>query len=257
MFALVRDVPDCFASALTAHRPDPPLDVALARAQHAAYVAALARLGLEIVRLAADESCPDCCFVEDTAVLAGGVALITRPGAPSRRAETAAVREALAARCAVREMTAPATLDGGDVLRLGDTFYVGRSARTNAAGVAALRAAFADHRVVEIPVDRVLHLKSACAPLGDGAVLVAEGLLSGAWFGPARVVIAPAEEAIAANAVAYRDHALVAAGAPRTRARIEDAGFATLTVDTSELRRADGALTCLSIIGDASGSIAA
>jgi dimethylargininase len=258
-FAVVREIPDAFVHAITAHPPRPPLDVARARAQHASYVAALAGLGLELVRIAADEACPDCCFVEDTALFADGIALLTRPGAPSRRAETAAVRAALAGRCELHEMVAPATLDGGDVLRLGTTFFVGRSARTNAEGVARLRELFAPrgHRVVEIPVDRVLHLKSACSPLGDDTVLVAEGLLHGAWFGPARLLVAPAEEAFAANAVAHRGRALVAAGAPRTRALIEQAGFATVEVDASELRRADGALTCLSIICDASGSIAA
>jgi dimethylargininase len=251
-FALVRDVPGSFPRAVTAHPPDPP------RAQHAAYVDALAALGLAIVRVPADEACPDCCFVEDTAVVAGGAALLTRPGAPSRRAEVAAVRAALNGKLALHDMAAPATLDGGDVLRLGRVFYVGRSARTNGAGVERLREVFRDHRVVEIPVDRVLHLKSACAPLGDDAVLVADGAISGAWFGgTARVIVAPAEEAFAANAVAFRGRALVADGAPRTRELVERAGITTIAVDTSELRRADGALTCLSIICDGSGSIAA
>src|SRR5262245_27318618 len=130
--ALTRSIPASFSQALAAVPPDPPIDVALARVQHQAYGAALAACGVAIETLAADEACPDCCFIEDAAVVVGDRVLITRPGASTRRAETGAVAAALAHWLEVIEMKPPATLDGGDCMRVGDTLYVGRSARSNA-----------------------------------------------------------------------------------------------------------------------------
>ena len=251
MLAITRAVPDAFADALAAVPPDPPIDVARARVQHAAYQAALGALGLEVVTVPADPACPDCCFVEDTAVVAGGVALITRPGAPSRQAEGAAVAAVLAARMEVVTMTAPATLDGGDCLRLGRTLYVGRSARTSAAGVARAAEVFGprglDVVAVDLPPD-VLHLKCVCARLADDRVLVVRGALPAGVFGAAAVVWVPPEEAYAANVVAVDDRAIVAAGFPRTHDALAGAGFTVHPVATTEFRKADGSLTCLSIL---------
>jgi dimethylargininase len=255
-FAIVRDVAASFAEALAAAPPPEPIDVARARGQHAAYVAALAALGLEIVRAERDDACPDGVFVEDTAVVAGGTIVLTRPGAPSRRAEVASVARVLAGRGArLLTMPEPATLDGGDCLRLdaARVIYVGRSARTNAAGAAFLRAAVAEEgfRVVEVAMPAgVLHLKSVCAPLGADAVVVAEGTLPDDVFAAsgARVVHVPPAEAAAANVVYYGRGALVAADGDETAARVAAEGFAVRRVDTSELRKADGALTCLSVI---------
>ncbi len=247
---LVRAVPSSFARALAAAPPEPPIDVARARAQHAGYVAALRRLGADVVELPADEACPDCVFVEDTAVIAGGLGLITRPGAASRQAEPAAVRAALAGRLPLEEVAAPATIDGGDCLRLGRRLYVGRTARTNAAGAARAREVFArvGVEVIEVPVDGALHLKSVCSPLGDDAVLVAEGALPPGTFGGARELIVPADEAPAANVVVIGRAALVAAGFPGAARLVAEAGFEPVPVDTAEMRKADGALTCLSIV---------
>jgi dimethylargininase len=148
-------------------------------------------------------------------------------------------------------MDAPATLDGGDCLRAGQTFYVGRSRRTNAEGIARLAAVFGPRGFRVVPVELpagVLHLKSVCSPLGDDRVLVAEGSIPPATFAGLRAIVVPAEEAHAANAVAVGGGAVVAAGCPRTQSLVEAAGFRTVAVDTSETRKADGALTCLSII---------
>jgi dimethylargininase len=251
-WALVRAVPSSFASALCAAPPDPPIDVARARVQHAAYVAALAAAGASVVEIAADEACPDCCFVEDTAVLVGDAALVTRPGAPERRGEVDAVARWLQGRVDVVRMEAPATLDGGDCLRLGRTIYVGRSARTNDAGIAALAAFASRHGVAVVPVDLpagVLHLKSVCSPLAADIVLLAEATIPPATFAGARSLVVPAREAHASNAVAVEGFALVAARAPAARALVESAGLRVLEVDTSETAKADGALTCLSIVG--------
>jgi len=251
VLALVRSIPDSYAQALAAVPADPPIDVEDARAQHAAYVAALAGLGIEVITLDADEAHPDCVFVEDTAVVAGDVAVITRPGAPSRQGEVAAVAAALAGRLELHRMPAPATLDGGDCLRLGTTIYVGRSARTNDLGVSFLRQMLSGHgiTVVSVPLPpEVLHLKCVCARLDDDRVLVAEGALPEDTFGETALVRIPADEAYAANVLAVGGAVLCADGFPRTQETLESAGFRTIPLLTTEARKADGALTCMSIL---------
>src|SRR5687768_15302350 len=125
-FAIVRAVPDSFALALSAAPPDPPIDVARAQAEHGLYVQALRALGLDVHAAATDEACPDSCFVEDTAIVAGGIAVATRPGAASRRTEVAPVAALLSRHLEVLPLDR-GTLDGGDCLRLGNTVYVGRT----------------------------------------------------------------------------------------------------------------------------------
>jgi dimethylargininase len=253
--ALLRAVPASFARALAARPPDPPIDVGEARRQHAAYAEGLRWLGYQVEVLPADERHPDCPFIEDTSVIVGDVALITRPGAPSRQGEVEAVAEALGQVASLRlaRMAAPATLDGGDVLLLGRRLYVGRTARTNQAGVAALAAAFVDLEIVPVALAGLLHRKCVCAPLSGGPAgraLVAEGALPPGVFGEAELVAVPAEEADAANVVARGDRVLMGAGYPRARRALEAAGLEVRTVDTSEFRKADGALTCLSLLSD-------
>ncbi len=259
MRAIVRGVPGSFARALAAAPADPPIDVGRARAQHDAYVEALGAIGVEALVLSPDDACPDCCFVEDTCVIAGEVALVTRPGAPSRRAEVEPVaatvgrfrRIARMDACEPGSASPDATLDGGDCLRLGRTFYVGRSARTNDAGIARLRAVVAPEGYDVVPVEMpagVLHLKSVCSALSDDVVLVAEATLPPTTFGAARVIITPQSEPHAANVVAVSGAVLVSADAPRTRVLVERSGARVVPVDTSELRKADGALTCLSVL---------
>jgi dimethylargininase len=248
--AIVRPVPDSFALALSATPPEPPIDVARAQAEHAGYVRALRALGLDVHPAAIDESCPDSCFVEDTAIVAGGIAVATRPGAPSRRAEVGPVAALLAGHIEVQALDR-GTLDGGDCMRLGKTVFVGRTARTSDDGIAALSALLARHDVRVVPVDvppHVLHLKCVCSPLDDERVLLAEGTLEPRLFGAARVVMVPSAEAYAANVVTHGAGALVADGFPRTRALLEQAGFTTHPIDNRELRKADSALTCLSIL---------
>jgi dimethylargininase len=249
-FAIVRPVPDSFAHALSASPPEPPIQVARAKDEHALYVEALRALGLDVHAASADESCPDSCFVEDTAIVAGGIAVATRPGAASRRAEVAPVATLLSRHLEVLPLDR-GTLDGGDCLRLKDTVFVGRTARTSDEGIAALSALLARRAVRVVPIDvprHVLHLKCVCSPLDDERVLLAEGTLDPRLFGPARVVMVPAAEAYAANVVTHGAGALVAEGFPRTRELLERAGFATHAVDNRELRKADSALTCLSIV---------
>jgi dimethylargininase len=250
VIAFVRGVSDGFASALSA---SPTLkDAAVARRQHAAYRAALVAAGCEVVDIAGDPVFPDCCFVEDTAVVAGSRVILTRPGAPSRRGEVDAVAAAIAARrpdllrC---RLTEPATLDGGDCLRLGKTIYAGLSARTNPAGVRALADAAHGFTVVAVELPpSVLHLKCVCAPLGDDRVLLARGTLPASTFRGADIVWVPEVEGYAANAVALGRTALAAPGFPQTHDALAAAGFDVVPVETTEFRKADGSLTCLSVI---------
>jgi dimethylargininase len=254
MIAITRTISATFADALAAVRPDPPIDVARAREQHAAYVRALATLGLRPIELAADDRFPDACFVEDCAVVAGGLALVTRPGAVSRRGEVDAVAEALARDAkveAVHRMESPATLDGGDCMLVGRTLYVGLSDRTNAAGVARARELFSPRGidVVAVPMPRgVLHLKCVCSPLGGERILLAEQTIPRETFAGLDVVMVPHEESYAANCLAHAGSALVSQGFPATHELLDKAGVRIIPLDTSEIRKADGALTCMSIV---------
>lgn len=250
MRALVRGVPDSFGNALSAKPRAVPIDVALAREQVATYRELLQALGLIVTSLAADDRFPDCVFVEDTALVANDLALIARPGAPARRGETAAVADALAPYVELAYVTEPATLDGGDCMRLGSTIYVGRSARSNAGGIAAIDDAFTPRGFRVVAVDLppgVLHLKCVCSPLADDRVLLARGTLAESVF-DAAIVWVHADETYAANAVAVGGHVLVAAGFPRTHAALVEAGFAVRPIPTSEVQKADGSLTCQSIL---------
>jgi dimethylargininase len=229
-----------FAEALT--REATALDVARARTQHRAYCEGLRRIGFELVELPALDAHPDCCFVEDTAIIAGDTALITRPGATSRRGEVDTVASALEPFVRIERMEAPATLDGGDCLWAAGRWYIGRSERTNAAGIARAREVFGD--VVEVPVQGALHLKSLCSEVAGRVFLWADAPIHRSVF-DAEVVLVPDVEA--ANVVGVEDHLLMAAGFPRSQEVLEHAGFTVHTVDNSEIRRADGALTCLSL----------
>ncbi len=249
--ALTRHIPASFAHALSAVPPDPPIDVALARQQHLMYCMALAECGAAVTTLPGDERCPDSVFVEDTAVVLDRQALITRPGAPSRQLETEAVAIELAAWLEVLPMSDPGTLDGGDCMRVGRTIYVGRSARTNAAGIAQLAQAFAPRGIEVVPVELppgVLHLKCVCSPLGGGRILLAEDSLDRGVFRDLEIVWVPADETYAANAVAIGTHVIIAEGFPRTRAALVAARFEPHAVPCSEVRKADGSLTCQSIV---------
>jgi len=250
MHALIRSIGRSFADALTMRPKTAAIDVELARRQHREYAEALTRAGAELVELPADDELPDGCFVEDCALVAGGTALITRPGAPSRRGEIVEVRRALERVLRIELMNEPATLDGGDCMRVGKRIFVGRSQRTNDAGIARVREVFGPlgFEVIAVPLREVLHLKCVCSPLDDETILLADNTIPRAVFDDLRVLTVPTDEECAANAVALGRTVLVAAGHPVTARVVAASGFEVLAVDTSEIRKADGALTCLSIL---------
>jgi dimethylargininase len=227
-----------------------PIDVAAARAQHAEYARALAALGCAVEEVEPAPDFPDSVFIEDTAVVFDELAVITRPGAESRRGETAAVERALAPLRPIVRIEAPATLDGGDVLVVGRRVFVGRTGRTNDEGVVQLRAALAPHgyTVEAIAVTGCLHLKTAVTAVDDRTVL-----LNPAWIDPRAlggldcIEVDPAEP-MGANVVRVGDALLYGASYPRTRARLEARGYRPVCVDASELAKAEGAVTCCSLV---------
>jgi dimethylargininase len=250
--AIVRPPSATYADGLTTAGLGAP-DLARARAQHAAYVEALERLGLRVTVLPPDDAHPDSTFVEDTAVVTARGAVLARPGAPSRAGEAAAMRPALEALTgALREIEPPGTLDGGDVCQAGTTFLVGRSHRTDDAGAASLarhvRALGYGAEILDIRGDAaLLHLKSGLAWLGGGDVVVATSLASHPALARFRRLVVAPEETYAANCVRVNDAVLVAAGFPALAARIAALGHRVVTLDMSEFRKMDGGLSCLSL----------
>jgi dimethylargininase len=249
--ALMRRVPDAFVGCVTRRPARPPLDAESARRQQLGYRARLEEGGFAVTMLPGDEAHPDCAFVEDTAVVVGEAVLLTRPGHPSRRGEVGRVGEALTETgMAVTAMEGPATLDGGDVLRVGGRLFVGESERTNEAGRTALRKFAEGHglQVAAVPISGVLHLKSCATALDDQTVLAFPDALRSAVFRGLRLVPVGGDDPEAANVVRLPDgRVLTAAHLPQTAAAVRGAGFAPVACEVSEFARADGGLTCLSI----------
>jgi dimethylargininase len=254
--ALVRGISATFRDAVVMHPTAEAIDVDRARLQHAEYVRALESAGLVVERMPSLDSHPDACFVEDCALVLGTNALVTRPGTPSRLGETDSVAARLSALLGVEgrvERThAPATIDGGDCLRVGKTWFVGRSSRTNGDGVRRVREVFGPLglSVAEVPVEGFLHLKCVVSRIDDGAVLVAEGMVDPAAFAGIEVVTIPREEMYAANAVVVNGTAIIAKGYPHTREAFERRGLRIVELALSEIAKADGSLTCMSILLD-------
>jgi dimethylargininase len=227
-----------------------PIDLERAIAQHASYAALLRELGLDVVELDTDPDLPDCCFVEDVAVVLDGLAILTRPGAESRRGETPAVEEILARFRPLARVEAPATLEGGDVLRLGRTLFVGRSPRTNAAGIDRLRALAEPlgYRVVAVPVIGCLHLKSAVTALDDDHLLANTDWIDPVPLRGLEIVTVDREEPGAANVLRVGGTVVAHPGFPRTLERVAASGYEVRPLDVSEFLKAEAALTCKSLL---------
>jgi len=247
-YALVRGVPESFDSCI---KPDPAMtiDLALAAKQHDSYRSTLKELGLELVEAEADDRYPDCCFVEDTAIILGDTAVMLPLGAPSRSGEEVAVGKILAKHMRLQEMPLPARMDGGDVLLVDKKVFVGLSERTDRAAVFRLQElAAGGYEVIAVPLSGVLHLKSACSYVGDGCVLISRGFFDERIFSEYRAIFVHPDDAYSANCLAVNGKVLVSKGFPRTRSALEAAGFETIELDMSEFRKGGGSLTCLSIL---------
>jgi len=249
---MTRDVSPAFADCELTHVERVPIDVAAARAQHEAYEQALADAGYRIRRLPAGREMPDSVFVEDIAVVFDELAIVARPGAVSRRTEVAAIADALAAYRPLRRIEAPGTMDGGDVLVAGRRVYVGLSSRTNRAAVQQMRALLAPHgyTVCEVVVDGCLHLKSAVTAIDDGVLLVNRRWIDAAAFGGFELVDVDSSEPWAANALRLRDRIVFPSAFPRTADRLRARGLRLVSLEVGELAKAEGAVTCCSLILD-------
>lgn len=248
--AIVREPSASLASCELSFVARTPIDLALARRQHQAYAQLLSDLGLRIVTLPAEDALPDAVFVEDLAIVLDEFAVMTRPGAASRRAESASVAQALSRFRELAWIREPGTLDGGDLLRVGRRLFVGASARSNAAAVEQLRELLAAHgyRVTAVPLQGCLHLKSAVTAVADDTLLIQPRWVDPAAFAGFRLIEVDAREEHAANVLRVGDRLVHPANFPRTSARLRAAGYALHTLDVSELQKAEGAVTCCSLV---------
>jgi dimethylargininase len=225
-------------------------DFGRALAQHAAYVEVLRDCGLQVTVLETDNDYPDSTFIEDTALLVPGCAVITRPGAPSRRGETASVKEALKSFFdTIEYISTPGTVDAGDIMMVGSHFYIGLSRRTNREGAAQMAAILEKHGLTAstVPLRDFLHLKSGVACLENNTLVAAGEFVAHPVFQDYHILAVGEDERYAANCLWINDRVLVAEGFPETRSIIEAAGFETIAVDVSEFRKIDGGLSCLSL----------
>ena len=227
-----------------------PIDLAKAQAQHTAYEHLLAKLGIRVHSLAAEPALPDSMFVEDPAIVVDELAVILPLGTKSRQPEAESLAKALSPIRELHYVAAPAAIEGGDVLRIDRTLYVGQTTRTNAEGVRQLAAIIAPHQynVVPVPVTGCLHLKSAVTYLGRNTLLANRDWFDTTPFTGFQWIDVDLAEPHAANALAIADTVIFPASFPKTRARIEAAGFHVTPLDISELQKAESGLTCSSLI---------
>ncbi len=250
LIALTRQVSPAIGQCELTHLARQPIDVELARQQHHQYENALSALGCLVLRLPAEPTLPDSVFVEDTALVLDEVAIITRPGADSRKPETATVAQALKPYRPLHAIVEPGIIDGGDVLRLGKTLYVGLSSRSNQAAIEQVRAILAPYgyRVEGVAVTGCLHLKSAVTQVGADTLLVNPCWVDAETFGDWQIIEVDPSEPYAANAVLVNDAIIYPRSYPLTHQRLVAAGVPVHLVDATELIKAEGAVTCCSLL---------
>lgn len=251
-YAIVRPPGKNFAQGLTTSSLGPP-DLARAQAQHEAYCRALEACGLELVRLAADPRYPDSTFVEDTAVLTSGTAILAYPGAPSRLGEVAEIRDTVAKYYETfSEIEPPGTLDGGDICEAGSHFFIGLSLRTNEAGAGQFSRLVAAEGFTSSTVDihdtrSILHLKSGVAYLDNNNLVVMEELAGREEFAGYNLIVVPPEESYACNCVLVNERVLIPAGFPKVESELVRRSYDPMPLEMSEFRKMDGGLSCLSL----------
>lgn len=244
-----REVSPLLSECELTHAPRDVIDVDLAKVQHQGYEEALRRAGARVVRVDAAPELPDSVFVEDVALVLPEVAVILRPGAASRRGEAPSVARALGSHRVLREIRAPGTVDGGDILRIRSTLFVGSSSRTNADGIDQLSEIVAHfgYRVVAVGVVDCLHLKSAVTQVGPEQLLANRGWLSELPFEGMEVIDVDPTEAAGGNALWINDHVIYPASFPATADRLRHRGIRVDAVDVSEIQKAEGGVTCCCI----------
>lgn len=250
LVALTREVSPAIDRCELTHLERDRVDLERARRQHGAYELALEQLGYRLERLPAEPAYPDSVFVEDVAVVLSEVAIITRPGARSRRGERSTIARALEPYRDLAHIRSPSVLDGGDVLVLDREIYVGRSTRSNAEAVEQLRAIVSrfGYSVREVGFRDCLHLKSAVTQVGPETVVCNPDWVDASSFAGVRAIAVDPGEPSAGNVLLCGEVVLTAAEHPRTMARLEAEGFQVRGVAASELAKAEGGLTCCSLL---------
>lgn len=245
--AIVRRPGLNFAEGITTSNLGKP-DFKKALEQHSAYCEALKGCGLELIVLEPDERFPDGCFVEDTAIVTSEVAVITRPGAETRLGEEAEISETLSKFRKIETVNIPGNLDGGDVLRVENHFFIGISSRTNRDGARQLTAILSKYGYTasETEVGEGLHLKSGIAYLGKGYFIWETGYSQIACSSGS--IVLDQEETYSANCLAINDFLLIPRGFPKSRMKIVELGYNIIELEMSEFRKMDGGLTCLSLL---------
>ena len=252
LHAITRAVSPAIVDCELTHLERTPIDLEVARSQHAAYEATIADLGARVQQLPAEPDLPDSVFVEDVAVVLDEVAIITRPGAASRRGERTTIEEALAPHRHLARIGTPGTLDGGDVLVTGRDIAIGISSRSDLEGIEQFRAIAVRHgyRVHAIRVRGCLHLKSAVASVDDDTLLLDPDRIRSDDLPNRRCLTVDPREPDAANVLQLDGTVVAAAAFPRTVDKLVDAGHDVRVVEVSELAKAEGALTCCSLLVD-------
>ena len=251
--AIVRGVPASYTEALAVHFGAGPTDLNLAKQQHEGYTEALRQQGVNVIQIPTDDAFPDCVFVEDMAVSLGNRCFIPYPGHQTRRGEQPAIIEELGKHLELVHMTKEGMMDGGDVLRIGDVLFIGRSKRTNDAGIAQFRKFVEDDglelRVIDIP-EHVLHLTSMCSCPNNAILLLTDGTIPAQAFGEisgTEVIIIPEQEVRGANVIGFGNKMIVAQGYPTVTRELESRGYELLHIDTTQISAADASLTCCSV----------
>jgi dimethylargininase len=248
--AITRPVSASIVDCLLTFQERDPIDLDLAETQHGRYEDALSALGCQVERLPAEPEMPDAVFVEDAAVVLDEVGILMHPGAEARRAEVKTVAESLGAYRELLRIEPPGTMDGGDVLRVGKRIYVGRSSRTNEEGISQLRTMLKPlgYAVIDVKIDDCLHLKSAVTQVTKDTLLIDTTWVDPGVFDGYRFIETDPSEHHAANALLVDDSVIYPTAHEGTRRRMQEAGIVVKSVDVSELAKAEGGVTCCSLI---------
>lgn len=249
-FAITRRISPRFNECEITHIERTPIDVSIARQQHDAYVHALTELGCHVVELPEEPDLPDSVFVEDTAFILPEAAVITRPGADSRKPEVESIIPALSPYRTLLRVTQPASVDGGDVLVVGKNIFIGLSTRSNTEAVTQLNNLLAPYgyTVRGVEMTDCLHLKTAVTRVDDKTLLINKNWVDPSNFHGFDLIEIDASEPFAANCLPVRGKIIYPITFPNTRKRLEEKGFSVVPVDLSELAKAEGAVTCCSLI---------
>ena len=248
--AITREVSSRFNECEITHIDRAPIDVNVARAEHHEYIKALKQLGCQVIELPEEPDLPDSVFVEDTAFILDEVAVITRPGADSRKPETESIVRALSPHRPLVHVTEPATVDGGDVLVIGRNIYIGISTRSNEASVRQIQDLLDNfgYKVTAVEMHDCLHLKTAVTKVDEKTLLINPKWVDTFHFKEFDWIEVDPSEPFAANCLPIGDAIIYPSAFPKTQQRLEQNGYKVVEVNVAELAKAEGAVTCCSLI---------